>query len=73
MEGSKNGRLDQVILALKNGADIHTDNDYALRWASKNGHLEVVKYLVEMELIFMLMNDFSSELWASRERTFGSG
>ena len=22
-------------------------NDYALRWASENGHLEVVKYLVE--------------------------
>ena len=47
MEGSENGRLDQVIIALKNGADIHADNDDALRWASKNGHLEVVKYLVE--------------------------
>ena len=22
-------------------------DDYALRWASENGHLEVVKYLVE--------------------------
>ena len=47
IEGSENGRLDQVIIALKNGADIHADNDDALRWASKNGHLEVVKYLVE--------------------------
>ena len=47
IEGSKNGRLDQVIIALKNGANIHADNDIALRLASENGHLEVVKYLVE--------------------------
>jgi hypothetical protein len=28
-------------------ADIHVDNEYAVRWASENGHIEVVKYLVE--------------------------
>ena len=28
------------------GCDIHVDHEYALRRASKNGHLEVVKYLV---------------------------
>jgi hypothetical protein len=27
------------------GADVHADNDGALRWASNNGHLEVVKLL----------------------------
>ena len=43
---SSDGRLDLAILALNNGADIHTIHDYALRRASANGHLEVVKYLV---------------------------
>jgi ankyrin repeat protein len=27
--------------------DIHADNDYALRWSSQNGHVEVVKFLIE--------------------------
>ena len=31
----------------KNGADITADNNYAVKWASANGHLEVVKYLHE--------------------------
>ena len=29
------------------GADIHTDNDYALRWSAEKGYLSVVKFLVE--------------------------
>ena len=29
------------------GVDIHAGDDNALRWASYNGHLEVVKYLVQ--------------------------
>ena len=45
-EGSRKGRLDQVIITLKNGADIHVGNDLSLRAASGYGHLEVVKYLV---------------------------
>jgi hypothetical protein len=32
-------------LLLSAGADVHVRNDEALRWASKNGHLEVVKLL----------------------------
>ena len=56
-KGSKNGRLDQVIIALKNGANIHAQNDKALRRASKNGHLEVVKYLVENKANIHAKND----------------
>ena len=41
----KQGNLESAKLYLKNGADIHAMNDYALRWASNNGHLEVVAYL----------------------------
>ena len=44
--GSRNGRLDQVIISLNVGANIHTKDDYALRLASENGHLDIVKYLI---------------------------
>ncbi len=45
--GSEEGKLDQVIISLKLGADIHDHHDHALRMASGNGHIEVVKYLVK--------------------------
>ena len=32
---------------LKNGADVHEYDDFALRIASKNGHLEIVKLVLE--------------------------
>ncbi len=41
--GSRKGRLYQVIIALKNGAD---DTDWALGLASRYDHLEVVKFLI---------------------------
>jgi len=31
----------------KYGADVHADNDYALRWASENGHKDVVELLLK--------------------------
>jgi ankyrin repeat protein len=30
------------------GANIHAENDYAVRYASSQDHLEVVKYLVSL-------------------------
>ena len=48
-ESSKNGRLDLVIISLKNGADIHADDDDALISSSMKGHLEVVKYLKSLQ------------------------
>lgn len=41
------GDLEGVNLALKQGADIHYNNDCALKAAAETGHLQVVKYLVE--------------------------
>ena len=35
-----------IQLLLERGADIHAGNDYALRWASKNGHIEIVRVLL---------------------------
>ncbi len=49
LDGSRQGRLDQVIISLKNGADIHMNNDIALREASENSYLDIVKYLVELK------------------------
>lgn len=41
------GSLDVVKCLVEHGADIHADNDHALRVASDYGHLEIVEYLVE--------------------------
>jgi ankyrin repeat protein len=40
--------LDVVKYLVKNGADFKTCNNYAVRHASENGHLDVVKFLVEL-------------------------
>ena len=35
---------------VEHGADIHANNNHALRWAAENGYLEVVKYLEEQDV-----------------------
>ena len=49
LSGSRNGRLDHVIISLNIGANIHTLNDHALRYSSHYGYLDIVKYLVELK------------------------
>ena len=39
------GHLAVVEYALKNGANVHAEDDCALGWASENGHADVVKLL----------------------------
>ena len=41
------------------GADVRADNDYAVRKASKNGHLETVKYLVSQGVNVRADNDYA--------------
>jgi ankyrin repeat protein len=41
------GELPLIVWSLKNGANIHFNNDSAIRFASANGNLEIVKYLIE--------------------------
>lgn len=44
--GKKEKITAKVIERLiQEGANVHADCDYALRWASQNGHHEVVKLL----------------------------
>ena len=46
LEGSRYGLLWLVKEALKEGADIHLDEDNALCWASYYGYYEIVKILL---------------------------
>jgi hypothetical protein len=37
-----------IFRSFEHGADIHAENDDALRYASAHGHLEIVNYLTEL-------------------------
>ncbi|GAF86334.1 unnamed protein product [marine sediment metagenome] len=56
---SEKGRLDHVIIAMNKGADIHAQDDFAVKIASENGHLDIVKYLVSQGANIHADNDFS--------------
>ena len=47
IKASNDECYDVIINLIKNGADVHTCDDYAFRRAAENGNLEVVKFLVE--------------------------
>src|SRR5581483_5095738 len=42
------GHLSTVQYLVSLGADIHADNNWALRAASENGHRSIVEYLVSL-------------------------
>jgi hypothetical protein len=56
---------------IKKRADVHGDNNYALRLASENGYLEVVKYLVSQRANVHAGNDYAPKLVFQR-RSHGS-
>ncbi len=47
ISAANRGDLPAVKAALKNGANIHANDDVALRWAAANGHFEIVALLLE--------------------------
>ncbi len=47
IDASMYGDLDRVNELVEQGADVHAQEDKALREASNYGHTEVVKYLEE--------------------------
>jgi len=47
---------------INQGADIHTKNDYAVRWASKNGHLDVVQFLISKGAYIYAKNNYAVRL-----------
>jgi ankyrin repeat protein len=44
---AETGDLINLIKSIEQGADIHADNDGALRYSARNGNLDTVKYLIE--------------------------
>ena len=51
---------------VKNGVIISMDDDYALRLASRNGHLEVVKFLVENGADIHTYGDYALQVAADK-------
>ena len=54
---------DIVKYLIEHGADVHAENDYALRWAAREGHFDLVKFLVESGANIHAENDYAL-LWA---------
>ena len=47
LESIKKNDLENVKRWVEKGANLHADDDYALRFSAGNGYLEIVKYLLE--------------------------
>ncbi len=47
IQASNDGDLSQVKSLIIEGADVHAWDDYVFIYAALNGHIEIVKYLVE--------------------------
>jgi hypothetical protein len=65
IKSSQAGFLPGVKLALKSGADVHADNDIALRWAAQYGHIDVVKVLLDAGANVHACNDAALR-WAAQ-------
>ncbi len=66
ISGSRTGKLDLVIISLKNGADIHSRNNAALVLASWHGQLDVVRYLIEEHGVDIHFNEDEALRMASQ-------
>jgi len=61
---AQKGNLELVKIYIQLGADIHTEDDYALQLASRHGHLKVVKYLIKQGANIHANNDYALRLAA---------
>lgn len=62
----KIGNVECLKHCIENGADVRADDDYALRWASENGHYDIVKLLLENGAN-VHANDDAALRWASKK------
>ena len=58
-KASENGHVEIVEFLLKNGADVHNEDDYSLTIASQNGYFDVVELLLENGANVHADNDYS--------------
>ena len=54
---------------MEHGADIHENDEQALRISSENGHLELVKYLVEKGADIHAIDDYAYRMAVSNKRS----
>ncbi len=66
VEMAKEGSMKGLSMMVSKGANVHAQDDYALRWASERDHLDVVRYLVEHGANIHARNDLAL-IWASQE------
>lgn len=59
---AEKGYLDMVKLLHKYGADINTDYGYPLRWACRNEHYDIVKYLLENDAVIEFPRSFNKSI-----------
>jgi hypothetical protein len=62
---SMHGKIEWVEYLLKNGADVHTNDDLALRWACDQGYIEIVKLLLDAGADVHTRNDTTLR-WANK-------
>lgn len=60
------GNLEIVKILFDNGADVHHNNEYALRCGAEKGFLEIVQFLVEKGANLHADNDYALE-WSIRK------
>src|SRR3990167_6105996 len=64
MRAVKYGNIDRIKSLVEQGADIHAENEEALRFVSKNGNIDVVKYLVDNGADINAQDNYAL-IWAS--------
>ena len=69
-ESAENGNLEKVKECIKNGANVNAKycDDTALMYASKNGHFEIVEYLVRQygaDVSIKGSNGWNALIWVS--------
>jgi len=64
LEACNRGDIKEVRRLVEQGANIHANDEEALRWAAFRGHLEIVKYLIEKGADVHGQNDLALK-WAA--------
>ncbi|HRS19950.1 MAG TPA: ankyrin repeat domain-containing protein, partial [Bacteroidales bacterium] len=56
--------IDNIEMLIKEGANIHIDDDFVLRWAAENGHHNIIKLLIKNGVDIHIYNDAALR-WAA--------
>ena len=59
LEAAEVDYVKNLMILISHGADIHVDNDKALVLADKNNHIDVIKYLIGLDVNYYLNNEMT--------------